>query len=94
MGRRSGTYLRFAAVSRAKCGEGSSLLTSAWFGRLTVLADHDERRQEDRLKRHDQCQRRPRALLEHNHPQREDGRVKIHDGIDPAKAVIRSATFS
>src|SRR3954449_12253512 len=35
---------------------------------LTVLADHHERREEDRLEGHDEGQRRPRALLDDQHP--------------------------
>src|SRR5258705_11775181 len=36
--------------------------------RLTVLTDHHERRKEDRLERHDEGQRGPRALLQKQHP--------------------------
>src|SRR6266702_3802454 len=44
-------------------------------GSLPVLADHHEGRQEDRLERDDESQRRPRALLQPDHPGRE------HDGM-------------
>ena len=54
-------------------------------GGLTVLTDHHERRQEDRLQRHDQAQRRPRALLEREHLQREDGGVQVDEGHGPGE---------
>jgi hypothetical protein len=43
---------------------GPGLLES----RLTVLADHHESRQEDRLERHHQRQRRPGVALQDDHP--------------------------
>src|ERR1700738_2705989 len=43
---------------------GPGLLES----RLTVLADHHERRQENRLKRQHQGQRWPRASFQEQHP--------------------------
>jgi hypothetical protein len=47
--------------------------------RLPVLADHHERGQEDRFQRHDQRQRRPRAFLEKQHPDREQRDVQIDE---------------
>src|SRR5207248_1950933 len=48
-------------------------------GGLAVLADHHEGRQEDGLERDDQRQCRPRALLEHQHPQREQHSVEVDE---------------
>src|ERR1700757_1724987 len=39
--------------------------------RLTILSDHHEGRQEDRLHRHHQGQSRPRAALEQQYPDAE-----------------------
>jgi len=43
--------------------------------RLAVLADHHEGRQEDRLQRHHQGQRRPGTFFQHKHPHREQHRM-------------------
>ena len=48
-------------------------------GGLAVLADHHEGRQEDGLERDDQRQCWPRALLEHQHPQREQHGVEVDE---------------
>jgi hypothetical protein len=47
--------------------------------RLPVLADHHERRQEDRLQRDDQGERRPWTLLEDDHPHDEHDGVQVHE---------------
>ena len=47
--------------------------------RLAVLADHDERRQEDRLERDDQGQPRPRIGFDEQHPARERGGMDVHE---------------
>ena len=47
--------------------------------RLPVLPDHHEGRQEDRLERDDEGQRRPGAVLEEDHPQAESDRVDVHE---------------
>jgi hypothetical protein len=47
--------------------------------RLPVLADHDERGQEDRFQRHDQRQRRPRTLLDEQHPDSEQRDVQVDE---------------
>jgi hypothetical protein len=51
--------------------------------RLAVLADHHERRQEDRFQRHDERERRPRALLDRQHPDRERGDVDVDEHHRP-----------
>jgi hypothetical protein len=48
-------------------------------GGLAVLTDHHEGRQEDCLKRDDQCQRRPGAPLEYQHPEGEHGDVHVDE---------------
>src|SRR5262249_22658957 len=48
-------------------------------GCLAVLADHHEGRQEDRFQRHDERKRRPGALLEDEHPQREEGDMQVDE---------------
>jgi hypothetical protein len=53
--------------------------------RLAVLADHHERRQEDRLERDDQRQRLPRAFLEKQHPHREQRDVHVDEGHRPGE---------
>src|SRR5712692_9601349 len=47
--------------------------------RLPVLADHDERGQEDRFQRHDQRQRRPRTLLDEQHPESEQRHMQVDE---------------
>jgi hypothetical protein len=47
--------------------------------RLAVLADHHEGRQEDGFQRHDEGERGPGALLEDEHPQREEDDVQIDE---------------
>ena len=47
--------------------------------RLAVLADHDERRQEDRLERDDQGQPRPRVGFDEQHPAREGDGMDVHE---------------
>ena len=47
--------------------------------RLPVLPDHDEGRQENRLERHDERQRRPRLGLDEQHPHREQRDVQIDE---------------
>jgi hypothetical protein len=44
-----------------------------------VLADHHERRQEDRLERDGERQRRPRVLLERHHPHRKHPDMDVHE---------------
>ena len=44
-------------------------------GSLAVLADHDERRQEDRFERHDQSQYRPRVRFQYRYPHGEKDHV-------------------
>jgi hypothetical protein len=44
---------------------------------LSVLADHDERGQEDGLQRHDEGQLRSRVRFDEDHPHREDRGVKV-----------------
>jgi len=46
---------------------------------LPILADHHEGRQEDRLERDHQGQRRPWTVLEEQHPQGEDRGVDPHE---------------
>jgi hypothetical protein len=48
-------------------------------GGLPVLSDHHERRQEDGLERDHQGQGRPWALLEQEHPDREDRDVDVDE---------------
>jgi hypothetical protein len=71
--------------------------------RLPVLADHHERRKENRFERHHQSQRRPGASFEQNHPHTEQHRVKpdeVHrtgersDPIRQAELKIRASPFS
>src|ERR1700733_7272553 len=52
--------------------------------RLPVLADHDERGQEDRLQRHDQRQHRPRLGLDEQHPDREQHNMQV-DEVHPPR---------
>ena len=47
--------------------------------RLTVLPDHHERRQEDRLQRHHERQRRPGAALGKEHPRSEGHHVQVDE---------------
>jgi hypothetical protein len=54
-------------------------------GGLTVLPDHDERRQKDRLEGHDQGERRPRTLLEHEHPHAEGDRMDVDERHRPGE---------
>jgi hypothetical protein len=59
-------------------------------GRLPVLADHDERGQEDRFQRHGQRQRRPRLGLDEQHPDGEYHDVEIdelHQSGEPGDPV-------
>src|SRR5437773_2047658 len=44
----------------------------------TVLTDHHERREKDRLQRHDQRECRPRLLLQQDHPHGEQRHVQVH----------------
>ena len=46
---------------------------------LPVLADHDERRQEDRLRGYDEGEAGPGAGLHEQHPADEDHRVEIDE---------------
>ena len=62
--------------------------------RLAVLADHDERRQEDRLERDDQGQPRPRIGFDEQHPDASAAAWMYTNGMEPANAVIASATRS
>src|SRR5437879_3708105 len=59
---------------------------------LPVLADHHERRQEDGFQRDDKGERGPRALLEDQHPDREERHMDVDEVHRPGKAVIASAT--
>ena len=43
--------------------------------RLAILADHHEGRQENRLQRHHQGQRRPGVFLQDQHPHGKQGRM-------------------
>ena len=52
-------------------------------GRLPVLADHDERGQEDRFQRHDQ--RRPRLGLDEQHPDSEYRDVEVNELHRPSE---------
>jgi hypothetical protein len=54
--------------------------------RLPVLSDHDEGRQEDRLQRDDERQRRLGTHLEREHPHGE----QVYEAHEPAKAVMRA----
>ena len=65
---------------------------------LPVLTDHDERRQEDRLQRHDERQELERVPVSSEQPRRDPEREHRHctqtNAMDPAYAVIRSARRS
>jgi hypothetical protein len=59
-------------------------------GSLAVLADHDERRQEDRFKGNHQSQGRPRALFQNHHPYGEKASVnpdEVHSAGECGDAI-------
>jgi hypothetical protein len=63
-----------------------------WKATWRVLADHHEGRQKDGFEGHDEHERRPRRVLDGKNPNREDDRVDVDEFMDPANAVILSAT--
>src|SRR5437899_2746360 len=56
---------------------------------LPVLADHHERRQEDGFQRDDKGERGPRALLEDQHPDREERHMDVDEVHRPGEGRYR-----